>query len=317
MILTGDVLEQLKSLPDESVNCVVTSPPYWGLRDYGQEGQLGLEPTPGEYVSKMVEVFREIRRVLTTDGTCWLNIGDSYKPAGKGSTKAGFNERYFGKKFESDKQSAAENHLDRSKFKADVKEKELVGVPWRLALALSDDGWYLRQDIIWAKPNVMPESVRDRCTKSHEYVFLLTKSPKYFYDHIAIKEPVSEVSLKRAKSGWKTDRPSAKTSEGGIDVEVMGERFVNPAGRNKRDVWFIPTASFKGAHFAVMPERLVEPCILAGCPEGGVVLDPFFGSGTVGVVAIKHNRKYIGIELNPEYVEIAKKRLGGTDTLKA
>lgn len=313
MILTGDVLEQLKSLPDESVNCVVTSPPYWGLRDYGNDGQIGLEPTPQAYISKMVEVFREVRRVLRDDGTLWLNIGDSYKPAGKGSTKAGFNERYFGKKFDSDKQSAQENHLDRSSFKADVKEKELVGIPWRLAFALSDDGWYLRQDIIWAKPNVMPESVRDRCTKSHEYVFLLTKSPKYYYDHVAIKEPVSEVSLKRAKSGWKSDRPSAKTSKGGIDVEVMGNRFVNPAGRNKRDVWFIPTASFKGAHFAVMPERLVEPCILAGCPEGGVVLDPFFGSGTVGVVAIKHNRKYIGIELNPEYVEVAKKRLGMLD----
>lgn len=310
MILIGDVLEQLKTLPDESVNCVVTSPPYWGLRDYGQDGQLGLEPTPDEYVANMVNVFREMRRVLTNNGTFWLNIGDSYKPAGKGSTKAGFNERYFGKKFESDKQSAVENHLDRSKFKADVKEKELVGIPWRLALALSADGWYLRQDIIWAKPNVMPESVRDRCTKSHEYVFLLTKSPKYFYDHVAIKEPVSSVSLKRAQSGWKSNRPSAKAGPGGVDVEQMGTRFVNPEGRNKRDVWFIPTASFKGAHFAVMPERLVEPCILAGCPEGGVVLDPFFGSGTVGVVANKHNRKYIGIELNPEYVEVAKKRLG-------
>ncbi len=304
-----DVLEQLKSLPDESVNCVVTSPPYWGLRDYGQDGQLGLEPTPDEYVSKMVEVFREVRRVLTIDGTLWLNIGDSYNPAGRSSTKAGFNKRYFNKEYKDGKQDATENHLKFSGA-ADVKPKELVGIPWRLALAMSADGWYLRQDIIWAKPNVMPESVRDRCTKSHEYVFLLTKSPKYYYDHVAIKEPVSEVSLKRAKSGWKSDRPSAKTSKGGINVEVMGDRFVNPAGRNKRDVWFIPTASFKGAHFAVMPERLVEPCILAGCPEGGVVLDPFFGSGTVGVVAIKHNRKYIGIELNPEYVEVAKKRLG-------
>lgn len=309
MILIGDVISKLKEIEDGTVNCVVTSPPYWGLRDYGNEGQIGLEPTPQEYVSKMVEVFREVRRVLRDDGTLWLNIGDSYKPAGKGSTKAGFNERYFGKKFESDKQSAQENHLDRSAFKADVKEKELVGVPWRLAFALSDDGWYLRQDIIWAKPNVMPESVRDRCTKSHEYLFLMTKSPKYYYDHVAIKEPVSDVSLKRAQSGWKTKRPSAKTSPEGIDVEKMGERFVNPAGRNKRDVWFIPTASFKGAHFAVMPERLVEPCVLAGSPEGGVVLDPFFGSGTVGVVAKKNNRNYIGIELNPEYAKIAQARL--------
>lgn len=309
MILVGNVKDKLKELPDNSVNCVVTSPPYWGLRDYGQAGQLGLEPTPSEYIFNMVEVFREVRRVLKEDGTLWLNIGDSYKPAGKGSTKAGFNERYFGKKFESDKQSAVENHLDRSKFKADVKDKELVGIPWRLALALSDDGWYLRQDIIWAKPNVMPESVRDRCTKSHEYIFLLTKSPKYYYDHIAIKEPVAKSSLERAKSGWKSNRPSTKSGKGGIDVDVMGERFVNPSGRNKRDVWFIPTASFKEAHFAVMPERLVEPCILAGCPKDGVVLDPFFGSGTVGVVAIKNQRNYIGVELNPDYVKIAKKRL--------
>ena len=309
MLLVGDVKAKLKELPDESVNCVVTSPPYWGLRDYGNDGQIGLEKTPQEYISSMTEVFREVRRVLRSDGTLWLNIGDSYKPAGKGSTKAGFNERYFGKKFESDKQSAEENHLDRSAFKADVKEKELVGIPWRLAFALSDDGWYLRQDIIWAKPNVMPESVRDRCTKSHEYLFLMTKSPKYYYDHIAIKEPVSEVSLKRAKSGWKTNRPSAKTGPDGIDVEVMGDRFVNPQGRNKRDVWFIPTASFKGAHFAAMPERLVEPCILAGCPEGGVVLDPFFGSGTVGVVAKRNNRSWIGIELNPDYAKIAESRV--------
>lgn len=270
MILVGDVKDKLKELPDKSVNCVVTSPPYWGLRDYGNQGQIGLEKTPQEYVERMVDVFREVRRVLSDDGTLWLNIGDTYKPNGKGAMKAGFNERYFGKKFESDKQSAEENHLDRSAFKADVKEKELVGIPWRLAFALSDDGWYLRQDIIWAKPNVMPESVRDRCTKSHEYLFLMTKSPKYYYDHIAIKEPVSEVSLKRAKSGWKSNRPSAKAGPNGVDVEVMGNRFVNPTGRNKRDVWFIPTASFKGAHFAVMPERLVEPCVLAGCPEGGL-----------------------------------------------
>jgi len=312
MILVGDVRDKLKELPDESVNCVVTSPPYWGLRDYGNDGQIGLEKTPQEYISNMTEVFREVRRVLRSDGTLWLNIGDTYKPNGKGAMKAGLNERYFGKKFNSDKQSAQENHLDRSGFKADVKEKELVGIPWRLAFALSDDGWYLRQDIIWAKPNVMPESVRDRCTKSHEYLFLLTKSPKYYYDHIAIKEPVSDVSLKRAKSGWKTNRPSAKTGPSGIDVDVMGDRFVNPQGRNKRDVWFIPTASFKGAHFAVMPERLVEPCVLAGSPEGGIVLDPFFGSGTVGVVAKKNNRNYIGIELNPEYAKIAESRLLNT-----
>lgn len=303
MILIGDVREQLRTLPDESVNCVVTSPPYWGLRDYGQEGQIGLEKEPEEYISNMVDVFKEVKRVLRNDGTLWLNIGDSYSGSGKGpagNLGAKHNERHL-------------EHKTGGIVPKGTKPKDLVGIPWMLAFALRADGWYLRQDIIWAKPNVMPESVRDRCTKSHEYVFLLTKSPKYFYDHVAIKEPVSDVSLKRAKSGWKSNRPSAKAGPNGVDVEQMGTRFVNPEGRNKRDVWFIPTASFKGAHFAVMPERLVEPCILAGCPEGGVVLDPFFGSGTVGVVAIRHNRKYIGVELNPEYVEIAKKRLGLLD----
>jgi len=299
MILVGDVRAKLKEIPDESVNCVVTSPPYWGLRDYGNEGQIGLEKTPQEYISSMTEVFREVRRVLREDGTLWLNIGDSYSGSGKGPAGN------LGKKHN-------ERHLEHKTgglVPEGTKPKDLVGIPWMLAFALRADGWYLRQDIIWAKPNVMPESVRDRCTKSHEYLFLMTKSPKYYYDHIAIKEPVSEVSLKRAQSGWKTNRPSAKTGPDGIDVEVMGSRFVNPQGRNKRDVWFIPTASFKGAHFAVMPERLVEPCVLAGCPEEGVVLDPFFGSGTVGVVAKKNNRKWIGIELNPEYAKIAEDRI--------
>ncbi|NBW21833.1 MAG: site-specific DNA-methyltransferase [Caulobacteraceae bacterium] len=307
MILVGDVLVKLKELDDESINCVVTSPPYWGLRDYGNEGQIGLEPTPQQYIDKMVEVFREVRRVLRSDGTLWLNIGDSYASYRDGKaipdTSRGDSKGTFVPK------GSAKNRMALTFIDTDIKHKDLVGIPWMLAFALRADGWYLRQDIIWAKPNVMPESVRDRCTKSHEYVFLLTKSPKYYYDHISIKEPVSEVSLKRAQSGWKTNRPSAKTGPEGIDTDKMGDRFVNPAGRNKRDVWFIPTASFKGAHFAVMPERLVEPCVLAGTPEGGVVLDPFFGSGTVGVVAMKHNRKYVGIELNPEYVEVAKKRL--------
>ena len=312
-ILVGDVRESLRHLPDAAVRCVVTSPPYWGLRDYGNDGQIGLEQTPELYVAEMVEVFREVRRVLADDGTLWLNLGDSYKPAGNGSTKRGFNERYFGREFESNKQGADEGHVDRSRLKSEgVKEKELVGIPWRVAFALQADGWYLRQDIIWAKPNPMPESVTDRCTKAHEYVFLLTKQPRYYYDNVAIKEPVSEASLKRAEYGWDSDRPSTKNASmggTGIHVEKMGTRFVNPEGRNKRSVWTITTKPFKEAHFAVMPEALVEPCVLAGSARGDTVLDPFSGSGTVGVVALKHERNYIGCELNPEYADLSRKRI--------
>lgn len=305
MILIGDVREKLKELDDSSIQCVVTSPPYWGLRDYNNEGQLGLEQSPDEYVLNMVNVFREVRRVLKEDGTLWLNLGDSYAGSGKGpagNLGKKNNERHL-------------EHKHSAIVPKGLKPKDLVGIPWRIAFALQDDGWYLRQDIIWAKPNVMPESVTDRCTKAHEYLFLLTKSRKYYYDNVAIKEPVSDVSLKRAESGWKTNRPGAKVGKMGINTEKMGTRFVNPEGRNKRSVWFIPTASFRGAHFAVMPERLVEPCILAGSRGGDTILDPFFGSGTVGVVAVKHNRNYVGIELNPEYANIAKERINSVDIM--
>lgn len=297
MILTGDVLEQLKTLDDESVNCVVTSPPYWGLRDYGQDGQLGLEQEPEEYISNMVDVFREVRRVLTDDGTFWLNIGDSYSGSGKGPAgnlgKAN-NERHL-------------EHKTGGIVPKGTKPKDLVGIPWMLAFALRADGWYLRQDIIWSKPNPMPESVTDRCTKSHEYIFLLTKSRKYYYDNEAIKEPsVSnpKTAINARFGGNKygdSDDPKHATKSGNI--------WKPTTTRNKRDVWVIATQPFKGSHFAVMPEKVAETCVLAGCPEEGVVLDPFFGSGTVGVVALKHNRRYIGIELNPEYVEIAQARI--------
>jgi len=302
MILIGDVREKLSELESGSIQTCITSPPYWGLRDYGNDNQIGLEKSPDEYVAEMVKVFREVKRVLRDDGTLWLNIGDSYSGSGKGP--AGNLGKTHNERDMEEKHSAV--------VPVGMKPKDLVGIPWMLAFALRADGWYLRQDIIWAKPNVMPESVKDRCTKSHEYLFLLTKSAQYYYDHVAIKEPVSDVSLKRAESGWKTDRPSAKTSAGGIDVEKMGTRFVNPDGRNKRDVWFIPTASFKGAHFAVMPEKLVEPCVLAGSKEGDTVLDPFAGSGTVGVVALRHNRNFVGVEINPEYAEMARKRIGNS-----
>lgn len=304
-ILVGDVRSRLQELEANSVQTVITSPPYWGLRDYGNDGQFGLESTPQEFVKNLCQVFDEVWRVMKDDGTLWLNLGDSYAGSGKGpagNLGAKHNERHL-------------EHKHSAIVPDGLKAKDLVGIPWRVAFALQERGWYLRQDIIWAKPNVMPESVRDRCTKSHEYLFLLTKQPRYYYDHIAIKEPVAAVSLQRAKSGWKTDRPSAKLGKAGIDVEEMGIRFVNPEGRNKRDVWFIPTGSFKGAHFAVMPEKLVEPCILAGSKEGDTVLDPFTGSGTVAVVALRHQRNFVGIELSPEYAQIAEKRITDSSPL--
>jgi DNA modification methylase len=371
-ILVGDVRTRLAEIPDGSVQTCVTSPPYWGLRDYGQDAQIGLEQTWDDYVRSMVEVFREVKRVLRDDGTLWLNLGDSY---------AGSNGNGY-------KQSIAKTNasngggLDevfRSKFKLNdngLKPKDLVGIPWRVAFALQADGWYLRQDIIWAKPNPMPESVNDRCTKSHEYLFLLSKSSKYYFDNQAIKEPsVSSIGNAQIRFGGNkygdSDDPKHATKSGNV--------WKATDTRNKRDVWNIATKPFKGAHFAVMPEALVEPCILAGSPEGGscsicntpysriiekgkieerktrdnmlnvipgrdkptrmnsvdmqvipkitvgwqqscncdnskstssLILDPFTGSGTVAVVALRNGRKFIGTELNPEYADIAVDRIG-------
>lgn len=316
-ILVGDVRQRLSELPDGAVRCVVTSPPYWGLRDYGHDGQLGLEQTPEQYVAGMVEVFREVRRVLANDGTLWLNIGDSYS-SGNRTRKVVPTIR----RSDFDPASGLQARLNGIAVRPPVVEglgqKQLVGIPWRLAFALQADGWLLRQDIIWAKPNPMPESVTDRCTKAHEYLFLLTKQPRYYYDHKVIKEPVSEVSLKRAEYGWDSDRPSTKNASmggAGIHVEKMGTRFVNPEDRNKRSVWTVTTKPFRGAHFAVMPEALVEPCILAGSAPGDTVLDPFSGSGTVGVVALRNGRDYIGTELNPEYAQISEARIRGDQPL--
>ena len=294
MIINGNVMDKLKDLQNESVNCVVTSPPYWGLRDYGNDDQIGLESDPQEYIEKMVAVFREIKRILKNDGTLWINIGDSYSGSGKGTAGN------LGKKHN-------ERHLEHKTgglVPSGTKPKDLVGIPWMLAFALRADGWYLRQDIIWAKPNPMPESVQDRCTKSHEYLFMLSKSPKYYFDNNSIRE-------KAVTGSWDKLPPigGKKHQENG-NPTYSGNQPSNDGLRNKRDVWTIPTKPFKDAHFAVMPEALVQPCILAGCPEGGTVLDPFFGSGTVGVVANNLGRKWIGIELNSDYVEIAKKRLG-------
>jgi DNA modification methylase len=302
-IIIGNVRTALSSIPDGSVQTCITSPPYWGLRDYGNDGQLGLESTPDKYVANMVAVFREVWRVLADDGTLWLNLGDSYKPSGNGSTKKGFNERHFGKQFATDKQGAAEGHVDRSNLRADsLKQKDLVGIPWRVAFALQADGWWLRQDIIWHKPNPMPESVTDRCTKAHEYVFLLTKSARYYFDNEAIKTNV--------KQDWGTrNRTDGKYHNEGTGLQPHSGLEKSYTTANKRSVWSVNTKPFKGAHFAVMPEALVEPCVLAGSKTGDIVLDPFAGSGTVGVVALRHGRKFLGVELNPEYADLANDRI--------
>lgn len=305
-IINGDSLEVIKTLPDNAVNCCVTSPPYWGLRNYGVEGQLGLEKTPEEYVGKMVAVFREVRRVLKDDGTLWLNLGDSYSGSGKdtwGSDEARENNRsriketYIPTK---DECPLAGN------VPSGLKPKDLIGIPWRVAFALQADGWYLRQDIIWHKPNPMPESVTDRCTKAHEYVFLMSKSQQYYYDNEAIKER----TLTKDNSNRNRDITKLNNTPG--RTKMMGLKTNDYDNRNKRSVWTVATKPFKEAHFAVFPPDLIKPMILAGCPTGGVVLDPFVGSGTTAIVARELGRRFIGIELNPEYADMASRRVGQT-----
>lgn len=299
-ILAGDCRETLKTLQDKSVNCCVTSPPYFGLRDYGMEDQIGLEQTPDQFVSELVEVFREVKRVLRDDGTLWLNIGDSYAGSGKGRWADG-NSYATGKQATS--KGTTEGKLVKS-ITPDCKPKDLIGIPWRVAFALQADGWYLRQDIIWHKPNPMPESVMDRCTKAHEYIFLLSKSSKYYFDYEAIKEPILHPNVKNATFG-------SMSGTGIKGLQYSGKTYIPSDKRNKRSVWTVTTKPFKGAHFATFPPNLIEPCILAGCPEGGTVLDPFGGSGTTGLVANKLNRNAILCELNPDYVNIIKSRLSG------
>ena len=293
--LQGDALTVLKTLPDESVNCCVTSPPYWGLRDYGVEGQLGLERTPEEYVANMVEVFREVRRVLRDDGTLWLNLGDSYAA----------NRTY---QVHNTKGAVEHTYSEGSTVPPGLKPKDLVGIPWMVAFALRSDGWYLRQDIIWHKPNPMPESVTDRCTKAHEYIFLLSKSQRYFYDAAAIKEDVTGNSHPGRKDCNLSPRYGENDLSGFNQRAGTWKQTYLPDNRNRRSVWTVATAPFPGAHFATFPPKLIEPCILAGCPAGGTVLDPFGGSGTVGMVAENNSRNSILIELNPKYVEMAKRR---------
>lgn len=268
----GDSLEVLKTLPAQSVNCCVTSPPYWGLRNYQTEGQLGLEKTPEEFVANLVDVFREVRRVLKDDGTLWLNLGESFRN--------GFAQ----------------------------------SIPWRVAIALQADGWRLVQDIIWHKTRVMPMGLKRRFLPNHEYIFLFTKKDAYFFDQDAAKEQASPESLKRYERGFRDVR-SGTTKHLRVSGEICPRqgprrRISAPDRRIRRTVWTVCPAQFKGAHFATFPQDLIEPCVLAGCPEGGVVLDPFFGAGTTGLVAQKHGRDWVGIELNPEYATIARKRLG-------
>lgn len=291
----GDCREVLRGLPKGGVQCCVTSPPYWGLRDYGVKRQIGLEKTPEEFIDTMIEVFSVVREVLADDGTLWLNLGDSYATGSGGSNAP--RQRDLPK---APAGWAARNHptLQRTAV-GTIKPKDLCGMPWRVAFALQADGWYLRSDIIWHKPNPMPESVTDRPTKSHEYVFLMSKSPRYFCDMEAIKEQAVRAGA----------IPGGNNSRGIGEFGVVPHAPFNgpvPSHRNRRTVWTIATAPFPGAHFATFPPKLVEPCILAGSRPGDVVLDPFLGAGTTAMVAEQLGREWIGIELNPKYSRLAR-----------
>lgn len=325
-----DALEGAKILPDKSIDCVVTSPPYYGLRDYGVCGQIGLEESPEQYIERLVLVFRELRRVLKDEGTIWINIADSYAGSGKGAWKNKIAQK---ETYVPDPDSP---QIQMPKAWNGIKPKDLIGIPWMLAFALRADGWYLRQEIIWHKRNAMPESVRDRCSKSHEQIFLLTKSARYYFDYEAIQEVA--ITAENRPSGVERNRTLGYNSKENLNPEAYRKKPHVVGGRkraevnatldpsdpmyrhntsrvyeyngkaNKRSVWDIPTKPFKEAHFAAFPENLITPCILAGCPGGGVVLDPFNGSGTTGIVANKLGRKYIGFELNPDYIEIENRR---------
>lgn len=301
-IVTGDALSVLSRISDNYIDCCVTSPPYYGLRDYGAEGQIGLEENLDEYIKNIVEVFREVRRTLRPDGTLWLNLGDTYS----------------------------------RRKSSGITPKNLMGIPWRVAIALQEDGWYLRQDIVWYKPNTMPESVKDRCTKSHEYIFLFSKQPKYYFDYEVIREPAVGFDNRPPAGSRGTAKPNARRRKGNAKTFRGGGAYTNSKSfdnsanvertsrgneknftglRNRRDVWSVATQGYSKAHFATFPEKLIEPCILAGCRKGGVVLDPFLGSGTTAVVAVRNDREYIGIELNPKYAELAKERISEIKTI--
>jgi site-specific DNA-methyltransferase (adenine-specific) len=298
-LILGDNRQTMKEIPDGSVDCVVTSPPYFNLRDYNNDGQIGLEATPEAYVAELVAVFREVWRVLKDDGTVWLNLGDSYAATSR-SSGASMLSTLATKP--TAKKTAAQR--ERGAWKTgmgDTKPKNILGIPWRVAFALQADGWYLRQDIIWHKPNPMPESVTDRCTKAHEYIFLLSKSARYYYDAEAVKEGLQ--TAPHAPGNKKLDASRN-------DHDQMDKIWGADGKRNRRSVWTVATQPYSGAHFATFPPKLIEPCILAGCPVGGTVLDPFGGSGTTAAVALAHGRNAILCELNPDYGELIHERVG-------
>ncbi|AXO88406.1 site-specific DNA-methyltransferase [Pseudomonas parafulva] len=333
-ILVGDCIDMMRTLPDQSVHTCITSPPYFGLRDYGVDGQIGLEASPREFIDNLVAVFREVRRVLRDDGTLWVNLGDSY--AGSWGSQ---NKRETPAEIS---RNSIRNHPKRAsgtgRLGGGYKGKDLMGLPWRLAIALQDDGWYLRQDIIWHKPNPMPESIKDRCTKAHEYLFLLSKGPRYYFDQDAIREPATASTLTRwnqdiaAQAG--SDRVPGKNNgtmkavgrskrnsfardtkysggeHGQTGQHRSGRTYINyDETRNKRSVWTVATANFKGAHFATFPPDLIRPCVLAGAPRGGLVLDPFGGAGTTALVAMQEGRQSVICELNPEYAALGRQRI--------
>lgn len=313
----GDCREIMRRWVNDGVKVqtCVTSPPYFGLRDYGHDGQIGLEQTPEEYVAAMVEVFRCVRDVLADDGTLWLNIGDSYA-AQRGGTHQPAETLAGGKsgKMPNGSMVNRDRHAGynptRNASAIGLKHKDLIGIPWMLAFALRADGWYLRQDIIWHKPNPMPESVRDRCTKAHEYIFLLSKSPNYLFDSEAIKEPA--VNTRKPGRKIRDTRETHGMGGGNAGINNLMARYHNgdmPTHRNRRSVWEVATVPYKGAHFATFPMELIEPCILSGSKFGDVVLDPFMGSGTTAAVSIKHGRKYLGCELNPQYGHLQQERI--------
>ena len=348
-IICGDALSELKKLPDKSIQCCVTSPPYYGLRDYKVNGQIGLESSPSEYVLKLVSIFHELNRVLRDDGTFWLNLGDTY--AGSWGAMSYAKGSIAARRFGGDGEKIG--RPVSSRMSEGMKQKDLIGIPWRVAFALQADGWYLRSDIIWAKRNCMPESVTDRPTRSHEYIFLLSKSARYYYDHEAIKEPCiydvdgtgTEARKARASVELKSHptaeragiRPGGYKNSVNFDGKNKGnekqrghsrrhdgfngrwdnmEREEQCTGmRNKRDVWTVSPANYPEAHFATFPKKLITPCVLAGCPVGGTVLDPFAGSGTTGEVCLENRRKAVLIELNPEYIKLIEKRCDATQVL--